>query len=76
MVNLKIARRPDLVVIKQAQIVSLPPLCITLCVTFAGMNNTKHCLSHYDQTSQLWSCLSREHCSRSLVVCSDATLQT
>jgi len=29
---------------------------------------------YYSQTSPLWSCLSKWHCSRNLEVCSDATL--
>lgn len=39
-----------------------------LCLVF-----TRHGDVHYGQTSQLWSHLTKGHCSRGLVVCSDAT---
>ncbi|MEE6476661.1 hypothetical protein FKM82_011170 [Ascaphus truei] len=42
-----------------------------LCLVFA-----KRGAVHYGQKSPLWSRLSKGHCSRSLVVFSDATLQT
>ena len=38
--------------------------------------SSKRAAVHYDQTSPLWSGLSKGHCSRSLVLCSDAALQT
>ena len=42
-----------------------------LCLVFA-----KHGSAQYGQTTPLWSWLFKEHCSNSLVVCPDATLQT
>jgi len=57
---------------KQAQIITLPPPCQTVglcCYAEFGF-----CIVHYGQTSSLWSCLSKAHCSRRLILCSDVAL--
>jgi len=66
---------------KQAQIISPPPPCLTvgmrcLCWYAVFVFFPKHAAVHCDQTSPLWSHLSKGHCSRSVAVCSDVTLQT
>jgi len=62
---------------EQAQIISPPPPCLTVgvCADMLCLVFSKRAAVHYDQTS-LWSHLSKGHCSRSYVVCSDVTLQT
>ena len=47
-------------------------LVLICCVCFSP--NMVLCIMI--KTSPLWSCLSKEYCSRSFVICSDATLET
>ena len=47
-----------------------------VCADMLRLVFSKHAAVHYDQTSPQCSRLYKGDCSRSLVVCSDATLQT
>ena len=71
MVDSITARCPGPVAAEQAQITSTPPLLLTVgvCADMLRLVFSKRAAVHYDQTSPLWSRLSKGHCSRSLGVC-------
>lgn len=65
MVNTVTGRCPDPLAAKQAQMITPPPLCMTVkCICAAD-------IMHFGQ--MIWTDLSKGQCARSLVVCLDVT---
>ena len=59
-----------------SQALAVGQLVWGVCADMLCLVSYKRAAVHHDQTSPLWSGLSKGHCSRSLVLCSDAALQT